>query len=337
MAGAANGGAEIFFGDALAALQGSGVQQYVVTRPDNRERIDDISVMGIAVKTASFSKLWRGRTRAVIQRAIADFKPDIVQYWMGRAASFAVTGDHINIGWYSSKRKIKHFKHCDYHIGVTQDVTDHIITQGVAPEAAFSLPIYTRQQQNVDPVSREALDTPDEAPLLLSLARLHPVKGLDVLLAAMVNIPSAYLWLAGDGELEEALKAQSTALGLDGRVRFLGWRTDKEALMAAADICVFPSRNDSFGAVMIEAWARRVPLVATKAPGPKAYIRHEEDGLLTEIDDAREFAAAVNRIISDPDLAKRLSENGYKRYAAEFTGAAYKKRAVKIYKDIMAR
>ncbi len=334
MAGAAEGGAEFFFVDALQALKQAGIEQYVITRSNNPERLTQLRALNIPVETASFNKVWPWGASAHIRRAIREFKPDIVQYWMGRAASLTVHGDHVNIGWHSSYNKLKRFKKCDYHIGVTQDVADHVINQGVPPDHAFSLPIYTHKP-NVEPVSREPLGTPEGVPLLLSLSRLHPVKGLDILLKAMLDIPDAYLWIAGSGPLEAELKAQTAALNLQNRVRFLGWREDGSALMAAADISVFPSRNDSFGAVMIESWASGTPLIATKSPGPKAYVHHEEDGILTEIDDVKGLFNAINRLIDDPELVQKIKKNGTERFEKEFTQEAFVKGALEIYNTVL--
>ena len=106
---------------------------------------------------------------------------------------------------------------------------------------------------------------------------------------------------------------------LDDRVKFLGWREDKEILMATADICVFPSRNDSFGAVTIESWAAKKTTVACRAPGPLGIISHRKDGILVEIDNTEEFAKSVNEIINNKKLAKKLANNGYNKFQKFYT------------------
>src|SRR5262249_59953116 len=104
-------------------------------------------------------------------------------------------------------------------------------------------------------VARPTLLPPAEALDPLRLPRLHEKKGLDVLLDALVELPQCMAWIAGDGPLEADLKARAARLGVKDRVRFLGWRMDRGALLAAADICVLPSRWEPFGTVMLEAWA----------------------------------------------------------------------------------
>ena len=91
--------------------------------------------------------------------------------------------------------------------------------------------------------------------MALALARLHEKKGLDTLLDATAKVPGLYVWIAGEGPLEAELKAHCTRLGLDDRVRFLGWRNDRGALLAASTFVAFPSRYEPFGTVTVDAWA----------------------------------------------------------------------------------
>ena len=132
--------------------------------------------------------------------------------------------------------------------------------------------------------------------MLLALSRLHEKKGLDVLLRALAELPGCVAWIAGDGPLEADLKALAARLGVADRVRFLGWRSDRGALLKAADICVLPSRWEPFGTVMLEAWAAGTPLVAAASQGPSALIEDGGNGLLVPVDDAPALAAAIRRL-----------------------------------------
>jgi glycosyltransferase involved in cell wall biosynthesis len=174
----------------------------------------------------------------------------------------------------------------------------------------------------VAPTDRASLDTPKEAPLLLAMGRLHDAKAHDVALEALAEIPDAYLWIAGVGPLETKLKAMAAAMGVDRRVRFLGWRTDPSALYGAADVCVFPSRYEPLGNVVIQAWAHGLPVVAAASQGPAALIREDVDGLLAPIDDAPALAAAVRRLLDDRGFAQRLADAGQRRVASDFSEAA---------------
>lgn len=333
MAGANVGGAETFFIDAIKAINEEGISQRVVTRSNNDNKISTINKLKIPLKTPCFNRFWKRPTTQALSKTIEEFEPDIVQHWMGRAGTFAQHGRHTNIGWYGGYYKPQRFDRCHHHVAVTQDIADHIIRQGVHAKRVHLLNIYA-EFENAAPLNRQDYDTPDDVPLLLSLSRLHTKKGLDILIEAMQRIPDAYLWIAGDGPLKQDLKKQVEHLGLSERIKFLGWRYDREALLATADICVFPSRYEPFGAVVIEAWATGTPLVVTKAAGPKAYVNHEENGLLVEIDDVHGLALSINRLIGDKGLQHHLTENGLKTYEVGFTREVFKNNVIELYNHV---
>jgi hypothetical protein len=334
IAGAPVGGAESTFLESVLALAEVPIAQAVVTRANSAHRLAQLQAHGIEVKTASFDRWFRWRTARVIRDMVKTFRPHLIQYWMGRAASYARPGLPPQIGWFGGYYALKRFRHCDFHIGVTPDIVRHIIAQGVAPERTAVIFTFA-DFAPVPPVARATLDTPESAPLLLALARLHEKKGLDILLKAMPSLAEAYLWIAGEGPLRRKLEALAQDFGLSARVRFLGWRNDRAALLAAADICVFPSRYEPFGTVMVEAWAAGVPLVAAAAAGPKAYVEDGVNGLLVPIDDVAALARAIARVLSEPGLRERLVAGGRATYEASFTKAAFLRQANAFYARIV--
>jgi glycosyltransferase involved in cell wall biosynthesis len=172
------------------------------------------------------------------------------------------------------------------------------------------------------PADRAGLETPADAPLLLAMGRLHEAKAHDVSLQALAELPDAYLWIAGVGPEEAKLKALAQALGVAPRVRFLGWRTDPSALYRAADVCVFPSRYEPLGNVVIQAWAHGLPVVAAASQGPAALIEDGRHGILIPVDDAEALADGVRRILAERKLADGFKARGLGRVAAEFSEAA---------------
>jgi glycosyltransferase involved in cell wall biosynthesis len=154
------------------------------------------------------------------------------------------------------------------------------------------------------------------------MGRLHENKAHDVSLQALAQLPGAYLWIAGVGPLEAKLKGMAEALGVAERVRFLGWRTDASALYRTADVCVFPSRHEPLGNVVIQSWAHGLPVVAAASQGPAALIQEGKDGLLVPIDDADALAAGVRRLLGEGKLRNRLAAAGAERVEAEFSEAA---------------
>ena len=108
------------------------------------------------------------------------------------------------------------------------------------------------------------------------------------------------------------------------------------ALLAAADVCVLPSRWEPFGTVMLEAWAAGRPLVAAASQGPSALIEDGMNGLLVAIDDASALAAAVRRLAGDPVLKARLIAQGAADYQRGYTRETVTQRMIDLYREIIA-
>jgi glycosyltransferase involved in cell wall biosynthesis len=325
LAGAAHGGAETAFVDMCIALSESGEEIEVVTR-DNPIRVPRLEAAGIKVHKLRFGSVTDVYTPWRMKKIIKEFKPQIVQTWMSRAAQKTPNcrGDksvprYLVVSRLGGYYKVKHFKNTDFFTTITPDIKNFLIREGVPENKVRHINNFAETDEVVKPIKRSEFDTPEDAPLLLGLGRLHSAKAFDTLMAALSLVPEAWLWIAGEGPLREELEATSKELGVSERVRFLGWRDDRAALFQASDICVFSSRYEPFGTVFVQSWAQKTPLVTTDADGPRQYVRDGEDGLVVPVDDAEAMAKAIKRIIDDKKLEKNLIENGYKRYLNEFT------------------
>jgi glycosyltransferase involved in cell wall biosynthesis len=115
-------------------------------------------------------------------------------------------------------------------------------------------------------------------------------------------------------------------------VRFLGWRTDASALYRTADLCLFPSRYEPLGNVVIQAWAHGLPVVAAASTGPAALIRDGEDGRLVPVDDPIALADAARALLDDPAARARLAGAGLARVSREFSPDA----VVAQWRDLFA-
>jgi glycosyltransferase involved in cell wall biosynthesis len=159
-------------------------------------------------------------------------------------------------------------------------------------------------------------------PYVLGLGRLETQKGFDVLIEALARLEAGVdLLLAGDGSARAALKAQASARGLGERVHFLG-ATDRAttvALLRGAALLACPSRFEGLPLVCIEALAVARPVVASAVNGIPELVRDGETGFLVPPDDAGALAAAIGRVLADPDGAARLAARG--RTAVERTNA----------------
>jgi glycosyltransferase involved in cell wall biosynthesis len=331
MAGAARGGAETFFERLVIALNDAGLAQDIIIRR-NPDRAALLREAGLRPHELRLGGPLDMLSRWQLRRHLRQTKPDIVLSWMSRAASLTPAGDYVHCARLGGYYNLKYFQTCDHLIGNTQDIVDYLVGEGWSAERAHYLPNFV-PDISASATARTSLDTPETAPLFLGLGRLHENKAFDVLLDALAKVPDGYLWLAGVGPLETALKTQASQLGIGERVRFLGWRLDTAALLTASDYVVVPSRIEPLGNVVLEAWAQSRPLIAARAKGPAALIKDQQDGLLVDIDDSGQLAAAMTRLIEDRDLSEAFAKSGRQRYQAEFTEAA----VVRKYLDFFAK
>lgn len=334
MASRANGGAETYSTDMIASLHELGIEQ-IAAIPRTSIHHDRLAAAGVPLASDVLDARLGFLRRRRLRRAIDAFKPDLVHCWMRRAASLVPVLQTPVIGWFGGYYEPARFQTCSHFVGVTPDIVRHMVAEGVDERRAYFVPTFPTID-TAPAVDRVSLATPADAVVLLTLSRLHEKKGLDILLQALVALPQCIAWLAGDGPLEGELKAMATRLGVVDRVRFLGWRTDRGALLRAADICVLPSRWEPFGTVMLEAWAAGTALVAAASQGPAAFIKHGHNGLLVPIDAVAALSDALRRVIEDKSLSARLIEGGRADYQKDFTRAAVTQRMMALYGKLVA-
>jgi glycosyltransferase involved in cell wall biosynthesis len=334
MAGAENGGAETYSTDMMLSLMDRGVEQRLVV-PNKSPHATRLRAAGATVDSHVFDIPFGPLRRMRMQRVINEFKPDLIHCWMRRAASLVRPQSCPTIGWFGGYYDPSTFKSASHFVGVTEGLVAHMIANNVPADRAHYVPTFPVVDE-ATAVDRASLATPADAIVLLALARLHDKKGLDILLQSIVHLPECIAWIAGDGPLEAKLKELAATLGVAGRVRWLGWRTDRGALLRAADICVMPSRWEPFGNVMLEAWAAGTPLVAAAAQGPKALVRDGENGMLVPIDDAPALGAAIRKVMADATMRDAIVAGGLRDYRRSFTKEAVTARMIQIYRQIIA-
>ena len=318
---AGEGGAETYFLDLVAALAGDGVKQAAGIRanPNREAALNRLEVpTGIFRFGGPIDLLTKPKLKGFAQK----HEVKLALAWMNRAARHTPSGGWARVGRLGGYYNLKYYKGFDELVANTEDIAEWVVGQGWPAGKVRYIPNFALAPPDTAPVDRATLQTPEDVPLLLAMGRLHDSKAHDVALEALAKIPEAYLWIAGAGALEGKLRAMAEALGVGKRVRFLGWRNDPSALYRAADICVFPSRYEPLGNVVIQSWAHGLPVVAAASQGPAALIKSEDDGLLVPIDDPDALAEAVNRLIADPMLCIRLVQNGSERVEAEFSPGA---------------
>jgi glycosyltransferase involved in cell wall biosynthesis len=162
--------------------------------------------------------------------------------------------------------------------------------------------------------ARTQLGLPGDAPLLGCAARLHPLKQLDAAIAVLARLPQAHLALAGQGQDRSRLEALAQALGVSGRVHFLGEIAPEKIgiFLAALDCFVFPSGAETFGLAPVEAAQAGLPVVANGLDVLKDVLSVDGEpcALFVDVNDPAAFADAVGHVLDDPALAARLGTIG---------------------------
>jgi glycosyltransferase involved in cell wall biosynthesis len=322
IAGAQHGGAEIFFLRLAAALQRTGEPQRVLIRRDPA-RAQSLRAAGVAVTELAFGGVFDLSTRCAFRREIAAWRPNIVLTWMSRATRLCPRGDFVHVARLGGYYDLKYYQRCDHLIGNTRAIVDYAVTKGWPRKRIDYLPNFV-PDASVAALPPSSDTRSSDAPLALALGRLHPNKGFDQLLEALAEARQVHLWIAGDGPLRPHLERLAESLGIADRVRFLGWREDVPALLAAADLLVCPSLHEPLGNVVIEAWSAGLPVVAAASDGPAALIEDDVNGMLVPLPGRpgggpRALARGIERVSKDPGLRARLGQAGRRAYEAEFT------------------
>jgi len=253
----------------------------------------------------------------------------VVLAFAGRAASFLPSSGPVRIGRLGGYYNLRNFRRCDHLICNAPDLVRYVTEGGWSHDRVSLIPNFPALFDGPR-LDRSLLGTPDGAPLALALGRLHRNKGLDILIRATASIPELFVWIAGEGPERENLQRLTQDLSLADRVKFLGWRDDRASLFKTADLCVYPSREEPFGNVVVEAWASGTALVTTASTGPRWLVRDGEDALLVPVDDVESLVIGMKKLIASPALRESLAVAGRRRVTEEFSESAIIARYIEL-------
>jgi glycosyltransferase EpsF len=187
---------------------------------------------------------------------------------------------------------------------------------------------------------RDELGLDPAAPLVIHVGRFIEQKNhhglLDVFSRVLAEVPDARMLLLGQGPLKEEILREIEQRGLSRAVLFLGLREDVPRLMAASDLCLFPSRDEGFGLVPLEANAAGVPVVGTNIPGLDEAVEDGVTARLFALDDVAGMARASVEFLTDPALRARFGEAGRARAEQRFSHAASAAKMLALYRDVLA-
>src|SRR5215208_5656381 len=174
-------------------------------------------------------------------------------------------------------------------------------------------------------------------PRVLFVGRLAPQKGVRALVvaAALIEDPSAWVLLVGDGPERPGLEREAKRLGVGERVRFLGFFAHERlpAALAHADVLVLPSVYEELGTVLLEAMQAGLPVVASRTGGIPDVVEDGVSGLLVPPGEPEALVRAIGRLLADRDLARRLSEGAQER-AKDYDWEVLAERVLRVYQGV---
>jgi alpha-maltose-1-phosphate synthase len=194
--------------------------------------------------------------------------------------------------------------------------------------------------------AREAFPALECQKIILIVGRIDPVKNQGWVLVQMPAIlrahPDALLVLAGactDELYGKALRKEVRRLGLESKVLFTGGLPPGDprliGLMHSASAVVVPSRSETFGLIILEAWAARAPVLSTRTSGALSLIEENENGRLFDHSNPEEFHCALQQVLASPAHARRIAENGHALAAQEYDSRLLSRRMKSLYEDLV--
>ena len=170
------------------------------------------------------------------------------------------------------------------------------------------------------------------------VGRMVPLKGHRFLIEALSMIskdfPDAGILVVGEGEDEEELRTLVERRGLSDRVVFLGLRRDVPEILRAVEILAMPSSREGLPIVLLEAMAASLPVVVTRVGGIPEVVTEEKSGLFVS-QDPDSIAAALRRLLSDPDLARRLGREGRRLIEERYDIRTVARRYEELYRKVL--
>ncbi|HET6201527.1 MAG TPA: glycosyltransferase [Planctomycetota bacterium] len=252
-----------------------------------------------------------------------------------------------NEALYAGYRTITYrlLRRADGAIAVSRAVEAMLLRRGIPASRIRVIP------HGVDPsrlegdgaAVRAEFSIPPDAPLVVTVARLDPMKGhFDLLEAAAEvrrRVPSVRFLLVGSGPLEVRLRARARRARLEGAVLFSGVRTDVPSFLRAADLFVLPSvdEREGFGIALLEAMACGLPIVGSRVGGIPEVVPDGGAGLLVPPRDPRALADAIAALVADPARRKAMGAEGRRLVEEKFSARVCVARTETFYEELRRR
>jgi glycosyltransferase involved in cell wall biosynthesis len=342
------GGAELFYLRLVNALQARG--QPVLAINLKGSQIAARLQADVAQAHIPMRGIWDWPSRWRLGAILRERQPEIVQTYLGRATRLTHLEPGrrpIHVARLGGYYDLKGYRHAHAWVGNTRGICDYLVRNGL-PAARVAhignfvdIPAASSPEQFT--AKRRQLAVPEDAFVLVAVGRLHPVKGFEDLLTALVLLGPAFdrrplvLVIVGDGPLNAMLRSYADQLGISGRIRWTGWQLDPHPYYELADLFICPSRQETLGNVILEAWAHGRAVLSTQTAGALELITHGEDGWLVPLQQPHALADGVRRLLQDESLRKELAATGRAKVKAHYSQEHIVNAYLDLYQRLLAR
>ena len=352
------GGAQIHVRDLAAAVAAQGHAPTVITSGSGTF-IDDLRTLGIPVVllphlTTPIRPLKDLRALREIHAALAGLRPDLIAAHSSKAGILArLAGRRLRVpvvftvhGWAFTPGvpplEAALYRRAERLVGPLASriitVSEYDRRLGLDARIAPSDRLITvhNGMPDVGPAFRAH---PSQSPVrLVMVARYGPQKDHPTLLRALASL-GQHAWeldLIGDGPGMGETEALARELGLNGRVHFLGQRSDVEQRLAASQVALLVTNWEGFPLSILEAMRAGLPVVASDVGGVAESVRDGESGYLVPRADVTQLRDRIERLLTDAELRARLGASGRERFVRDFTLDVSVARTLAVYRDTLA-
>jgi glycosyltransferase involved in cell wall biosynthesis len=343
------GGADQFYIRLVLALHAAGQPVTAISRTGSPVALE-LANSPVDQVHLPFANHWDAWSAWRMRRLVQARQPCVVQTYMGRATRLTrlpKNSPAVHVARLGGFYKIDgYYRHAHAWVGNTRSICDYLVQSGLPAGRVFQIGNFAPEPPAISPAEKEALrrecGIPEAAWVVFALGRFTPAKGFEDLLAAFARLPAEVagrpllLLIAGDGPLDQALRRQATELGLNGRIRWLGWQNPPTACYALADLFVCPSRHEPLGNVILEAWNHGLPVVSTASHGALELIEDGHTGLCCPCADPAALAGRIRSVL-EADHASRqaLGDSGKRVVQERFSQAAVLGAYIGLYRQLL--
>jgi glycosyltransferase involved in cell wall biosynthesis len=309
-----------------------------------------VEALGARVFCTSKPPGLRFNAGSTIKRALQELRQDVLHthqvgalFYAGPAARAAgvpliVHTEHTNpirkarakfyrrqrmawLWWWAAKYARRFF--C-----VSEDIADELAARRIVPRSKLAVIL---NGVNTEPFRapfdknalRQAAGIPAGVPVIGTLGRLNEVKRQDLLLRAFARLraehATARLLLVGDGPARDSLDQLSLDLGIADAVHFAGYQSQPERFLPMMDVFALTSRLEGLPLAILEAWAARLPVIASAVGGVPDLVKHGQTGMLFESGDENTLVEQLQEILGHSARAHALGEAGQREVLAQYS------------------